>query len=163
MSFLRVFYDEDVLKKIKFLKKIRLFEGIREKHLIHVLESLVERTYLKSETIFTQGDIGRALYIVFSGRVHLSIFHPQTKTHKMLAEVHPGEIFGEMALIEEMPRIATATAAEDTKVFMLFKPKLENLLISRPTIGVILALQLAKIMSSRLREQIEEKPLSLKI
>ena len=81
----------------------------------------------------------------------------------MLAEVHPGEIFGEMALIEEMPRIATATAAEDTKVFMLFKPKLENLLISRPTIGVILALQLAKIMSSRLREQIEEKPLSLKI
>lgn len=157
MSFLKFFYDEETLKKIQFLKRIRLFENIKEKDLIHVLENLVERLYLKGETIFTRGDIGRALYIIFSGKVNLTVYDRQQEKNAVLAEVHPGEIFGEMALLEEMPRVASAVAAEDTKVFILFKPKLENILISRPAIGVHLALELAKILSSRLRNRTEDK------
>jgi len=75
MKFLNLFhrlYDEEILAKLSFLKSIRLFEGIRKRQLIHVLESLQERTYLKGETIFTQGDIGRALFIVFSGKIALA-------------------------------------------------------------------------------------------
>ena len=70
--------------------------------------------------------------------------------------MHPGEFFGEMALLEEMPRTATAHALEDTKVFMLFKIKLESLLFARPKIGVVIAAQLAKIMSARLRDMLEK-------
>ena len=50
---------EEILRKLDFLRSIRLFEGIRKRAMIHVLESLQERTYLKGETIFAQGDIGR--------------------------------------------------------------------------------------------------------
>ena len=121
-----------------------------------MLESLQERTYLKGETIFTQGDIGRALFIVFSGKIALSRLEPATHKSEVIAEVHPGEFFGEMALLEEMPRTATAYALEDTKVFMLFKIKLESLLFSRPKIGVVIAAQLAKIMSARLRDMLEK-------
>ncbi|MCG2726940.1 MAG: cyclic nucleotide-binding domain-containing protein [Elusimicrobia bacterium] len=155
MRLFNTFYDEEVLKKINFLKNIRLFYGIGEKDLIYILESLTERTYLKGETIFTQGDIGRALFIIASGKVALTVFDEETKKTKQIAEVHPGELFGEMALLEEMPRTATVTASEDTKVLMMFSSKLENLFLSKPKIGIVIATQLAKVMSSRLRAQIE--------
>lgn len=154
-SFLHRLYDEEILCKLDFLKGISLFEGIKKRQLIHVLESLQERTYLKGETIFTQGDIGRALFIVFSGKIALSRLDKVTQKSEVIAEVTPGEFFGEMALLEEMPRTATAHALEDTKVFMLFKIKLESLLFARPYIGVNIASQLAKIMSARLRAMIE--------
>jgi CRP-like cAMP-binding protein len=156
-SFFNRLYDEEILAKLGFLKSIRLFEGIKKRQLIHVLESLQERTYLKGETIFTQGDIGRALFIVFSGKIALARVDPATQKSEVIAEVHPGEFFGEMALLEEMPRTATAYAMEDTKVFMLFKIKMESLLFSRPAIGVTIASHLAKILSARLRS-ILEKP-----
>ncbi len=159
MKFLNVFnrlYDEEILAKLGFLKSIRLFEGIKKRQLIHVLESLQERTYLKGETIFTQGDIGRALFIVFSGKIALARLDKTTQKTETIAEVHPGEFFGEMALLEEMPRTATACALEDTKVFMLFKIKLDSLLFARPVIGVTIAAQLAKILSARLRAILEQ-------
>ncbi|HAT71828.1 MAG TPA: hypothetical protein DCS63_03335 [Elusimicrobia bacterium] len=159
MKFLDLFnrlYDEEIIRKLDFLKGIRLFGGIRKRQLIHVLECLQERTYLKGETIFTQGDIGRALFIVFAGKIALARTDQATQKSEIIAEVHPGEFFGEMALLEEMPRTATAYALEDTKVFMLFKIKMESLLFARPAIGVTLAAQLAKIMSARLRAMIEK-------
>ncbi|MDT8285936.1 MAG: cyclic nucleotide-binding domain-containing protein [Elusimicrobiales bacterium] len=151
MRILSNIYDEGTLRKIEFLRRIRLFEGISKKSLIHVLENLQERTYLKGETIFAEGDIGRALFIVFSGKVTLTKLNPETGKAEPLAEVNPGEFFGEMALLEEMPRSAGAAAAEETQVFMLFKTKLESLLFSYPRIGVVIASQLAKILSARLR------------
>ncbi|OGR52978.1 MAG: hypothetical protein A2049_04435 [Elusimicrobia bacterium GWA2_62_23] len=155
-SLLHRLYDEEILCKLTFLKGISLFDGIKKRHLIHVLESLQERTYLKGETIFTQGDIGRALFIVFSGKIALARVDQATQKSEVIAEVNQGEFFGEMALLEEMPRTATAYALEDTKVFMLFKIKLESLLFARPTIGVNIAAQLAKILSARLRAMIEK-------
>jgi len=149
-------YDREILAKIDFLRTIRLFEGIRKRDVIHILESLQERTYLKGETIFAQGDIGRALFIVFSGRIALTRLDRATDKSEVIAEVRPGEFFGEMALLEEMPRTATAYAQEETRVFMLFKTKLESLLFTRPRIGVVVATQLAKIMSARLRAYIEK-------
>jgi len=156
INILSSLYDKETLKKIDFLKNIRLFEGIKKRDLIHILENLQERTYLKGETIFTQGDIGRALFIVFSGKIALSRLERGTEKSEIIAEVQPGEFFGEMALLEEMPRTATVYALEETKVFMLFKIKLETLLFARPKIGVVIATQLAKIMSARLRAVIEK-------
>lgn len=155
-NILNSLYDEEILKKINFLKSIRLFEGIKNRSLIHILENLQERTYLKGETIFTQGDIGRALFIVFSGKIALARLEPDKQKSELIAEVHPGEFFGEMALLEEMPRTATACALEDTRVFMLFKIKLETLLFARPAIGVVIATQLAKILSARLRAYMDK-------
>jgi len=156
INFLSRLYDKEILEKIDFLKGIRLFEGIKKRDLIHILENLQERTYLKGETIFAQGDIGRALFVVFSGKIALTRMEHGAEKSELIAEVQPGEFFGEMALLEEMPRTATAYALEDTKVFMLFKTKLESLLFSRPRIGVVISTQLAKIMSVRLRAFIEK-------
>ena len=108
INVLNSFYDKEILGKIDFLRTIRLFEGIRKRDIIHILENLQERTYLKGETIFTQGDIGRALFIVSSGKIALTRLDRETGKSEVIAEVRPGEFFGEMALLEEMPRTATA-------------------------------------------------------
>ena len=155
-NFFNTLYDEDILLKLAFLRRIHLFEGINKRSLIHVLESLQERTYLKGETIFAQGDIGRALFLVFSGKISLARLDSATQKSETIAEVHPGEFFGEMALLEEMPRTATACALEETRVFILLKIKLESLLFGRPKIGVVIASQLARIMSARLRAVIDK-------
>lgn len=157
INILNGLYDKETLSKIDFLKNIRLFDGIKKRELIHILENLQERTYLKGETVFTQGDIGRALFIVFSGKIALSRLDRESGKSEIIAEVRPGEFFGEMALLEEMPRTATVYALEETRVFMLFKIKLETLLFARPRIGVVIATQLARIMSARLRA-VMEKP-----
>ncbi|MEW5951774.1 MAG: cyclic nucleotide-binding domain-containing protein [Elusimicrobiota bacterium] len=144
-------YDEEVLKRIDFLKNLKIFEGIKKKHLIYILENLQERKYLKGETIFAENDIGRALFIVFSGKVSLYRKDKFEDKNELISEVHPGEFFGEMALLEEMPRTATAMASEETVVFMLFKTKLEHLLFSKPQIGVYLIYHLSRVLSARLR------------
>ena len=90
MKLFSAFYDKEVLNKINFLKNISLFRDIGQKDLIYILESLTERVYLKGETIFTEGDIGRALFIIASGKVALTVFDKETKKTKQIAEVHPG-------------------------------------------------------------------------
>lgn len=156
MKLFKPLYDSETLKKIDFLKSIKLFQGIKKRDLIYILENLQERVYLKGETIFAQGDIGRALFIVYSGKVSLLRFNKETEKNEPLSDVHPGEFFGEMALLEEMPRTATACAVEDITVFMLFKTKLESVLFSKPRIGINVSTQLAKILSARLRALMEK-------
>ncbi|GAB4033324.1 MAG: hypothetical protein Fur0012_12840 [Elusimicrobiota bacterium] len=149
--FFNKIYDEEVLRRLEFLRNLKIFEGIKKKHLIYILENLQERKYVKGETIFAENDIGRALFIVFSGQVGLYRKDKIEEKNVLISQVHPGEFFGEMALLEEMPRTATAVASEETVVFMLFKTKLESLLFSKPQIGVYLMYHLSTILSARLR------------
>lgn len=149
-------YDEKVIERIEFLKNLKIFEGIKKKHLIHILENLQERRYIKGETIFAENDIGRAFFIVFSGKVFLYRKDKFEDKNTLISEVRPGEFFGEMALLEEMPRTATAIAAEETVVFMLFKTKLEHLLFSKPQIGIHIIYHLSRVLSARLRSYMIE-------
>ena len=56
-----------------------------------------------------------------------------------------------MALLEQLPRTATATAAEKSQVFLLYRSKLESILHYRPRIGVQIMTHLAQLLSARLR------------
>jgi len=143
--------DRATLAKINFLKKTKLFWGIPRFQLIHVLESLHERKYLKNEVLFSQGDIGRALFIVQTGSVKLLRSDPETGESRIVAKAGPGEFFGETALLEEAERGASAVADEDCRVFMLFKIKFDSLVFVRPQTGAVIAVQLAKLLSARLR------------
>ena len=154
LSFFKNIIDEDVKKKTDFLRETKIFDKIPGRKLVHVLGALRERVYVKDEVIFSEGEIGRALFIVQSGRIDLYKNMPDGG-RKKIASVNPGEFFGEMALLEERPRTTTAIVGEDTHVFLLFKIKLDILLYSKPDIGVIISTRLAKIISARLRGMID--------
>lgn len=93
-------------------------------------DTIIERkVYAEGETIFKQGSNGRTAFIVQKGAV--DIFHTVADgTEKHLANIGVGAIFGEMALINDKPRMATARAAESTTVIVvteqMFKHKLDR-------------------------------------
>jgi len=68
--------------------------------------------YRKSEVIFEEGSIGSEMYLIHSGRVLLSGRQDETQQVPLVV-LNPGDFFGEMALVDDSPRSATASAVED--------------------------------------------------
>jgi CRP/FNR family transcriptional regulator, cyclic AMP receptor protein len=101
-------------------------------------------TYKPKQILFTEYEPGMDFYIIHSGRVRVTkIFGEKEKTLDVFGA---GDIFGEMAILEEAPRSATAIAEEETKVLRFNKENFEQLLQSNPE----MALKLLKILSKRI-------------
>lgn len=124
----------------------RRFAGVLSAEL-HELESEGHvRSFRAGEIIFSAGDAGDGFYVVESGQVRISVRVGQNEQHP-LAMIGPGDFFGEMAVFDDEPRSATATAETDTKTFFLGRTKLLQLLTQRPQ----LALKFAREFSIRMR------------
>lgn len=121
-----------------------------ERELGYVLQALHSRVYHEGEVLFVEGDIGRALFIIESGRVELTKTDPDGKPQRIVV-LGPGDFFGEMALLEQLPRSATATAQEKSHIHLLYRSRIEALLHHHPRIGVSIMRHLAQLLSARLR------------
>jgi CRP-like cAMP-binding protein len=148
--FKRIFGDPESARKRTFLKSLDLFKGLRFMELGHLIENMHCRTYHEGEVLFVEGDIGRALFILESGKVELTKAGLDGKPQRLYV-IQPGDFFGEMALLEQLPRTATATALETSQVFLFYRSKLESLLSYHPRIGVQIMTHLAQLLSARLR------------
>ncbi|MDI1319089.1 MAG: cyclic nucleotide-binding domain-containing protein [bacterium] len=96
--------------------------------------------------IFRVGDPGSLMFAVLDGTVEISIHGKTVET------VGPGGVFGEMALIEELPRIATALVKTDAKIVPIDRKRFMFLVQQNP----FFALQLMTIMAGRLRSMDEK-------
>jgi CRP/FNR family cyclic AMP-dependent transcriptional regulator len=142
--------DPAFSKKKQFLHSLDLFADLKGVELGTLAQALHARTYRPGEVIFVQGDIGRALFILESGKVELTRQGPDG-VPVVLYTLKPGEFFGEMALLESLPRSATATAVDATRLHLLYRTKLDVLLHANPRIGVAIMSHLARLLSARLR------------
>lgn len=147
----RLFRDPAFRARAAFLRRVALFQELGSRDLGHLIQSLLEKTYAEGELLFDEGDIGRALFIVERGSVEL-FKRGADGTPQILASAGPGDFFGEMALLEEMPRSAGAVARTDTTVYLLYRTRLFGLIQSRPRVGVMILNQLARLLSARLRD-----------
>jgi signal transduction histidine kinase len=107
----------------------------------------LERNYSAGQQIFKEGDSGDGIYVVKDGSVEISLPLSQN-VRRVFAKLGPGEIFGEMAVVELKPRSATATAATNTQVYFIPRNELLGMLEDSPT----LSLELLREISQRLRE-----------
>jgi len=107
---------------------------------------MYRREYRSGDVIFRQGEPGVGMYVVQHGTVSI-IFEP---SGEVLAELRDGDFFGEIALLNETPRSATAQARTDCTLWGLFQPELLDLLGRDPRLGVKLLLPLAQIAGQRL-------------
>lgn len=128
------------------LKGVPIFEALNANELAHVERLLHRRTYAAGEVIFREGDPGVGMYVIGEGRVGIDA----ETAGKRLTELHDGEFFGEIALLNETPRSATARALAPTVLFGLFQPDLLDLVRRRPRLGVTLLLALARAAGQRL-------------
>ncbi len=149
-SLKRWFADPSVSRKKQFLRSLELFQGLKNGEMGSLLHALHARTYRPGEVVFAEGDIGRALFILESGKVELTRLGAEGRP-VVLYTLKSGEFFGEMALLESLPRSATATAVESTRLHLLYRTKLDALLHSEPRIGVAVMSHLARLLSARLR------------
>src|SRR5438132_12617372 len=113
--------------------------------MVSSVEHLVRR-HPSGTVLFREGDRGQTMYVIRSGRVN--IWKRIGDTEITLAVLGPGEFFGEMALLEGLPRSAGATVLEDATLVEVDQQSFETLLRKNSEV----ALRLLRRLSSRLRE-----------
>ena len=154
----KLFFDANFQRKKSFLRSLSLFKDLRDRELALLAQALHVRTYHPGEVVFMEGDIGRALFILETGKVELTRVGHEGKQEPVYT-VQPEEFFGEMALLEQLPRTATATAAERSHLYLLYRPKLDSLMSRQPRIGAFIMGHLATLLSARLR-RVSARPLT---
>ncbi len=130
----------------ELLRKVPLFSDLTRKELAAVERILYRREYAPGEIIFRQGEPGVGMYIIEAGRVVI-LYEP---TGRVLSELCDGDFFGEIALLNETPRSATARAETACTLWGFFQPELLGLLARNPKLGVKVLLPLARIAGRRL-------------
>lgn len=138
------------------MRSVSLFKGLTLRELTIVDGLVHQRSYLASEIIFDEGEEGQAIYIVLEGSVELT--RPALGDEGRIAEVAPGAFFGDMALLDNMPRMAQARATTDCVLAVYFREDFLVLMDTHARIASKIALQLARQMAQRLRGQIEHDP-----
>jgi CRP/FNR family cyclic AMP-dependent transcriptional regulator len=106
-----------MIAPINVLKRIPLFASLPEADQLHLVNLLRRENLRKGETLFRQGEVGTALYLILQGRIKISLSR-QTEA-VTLAILGQGEFLGEMALLDGLPRSADAIAMEDSYLYAL--------------------------------------------
>ncbi len=104
------------------------------------------RKFPKNQVIFDIGDAGDCLFILRTGHVHVYVENT-TGEKIVLGEFEPGEVFGEISLLDGGPRTATAIAMEDSECFVLTRDDLQELITRHPHA----AIDLLTMVGRRLR------------
>lgn len=110
----------------------------------------LSRTYEDGEHITREGEVSNEMYVVQEGVVRIVRHAPEGPV--ALGEVHQGDFFGEMSLLESLPRVADAIAVGPVRVLVIDRGTLLLRLRRDPT----LALEMMQRLSSRLRERSEQ-------
>jgi CRP-like cAMP-binding protein len=146
----RFFKDSGYWENLAFFRSVSLFHGLRTRDLGRVMQALPKRSYQAGEVLFAEGQPGKAVYIIQSGKVRLT--RAVAKGERTIAELGAGHIFGEMALLENQPRAAGAQMVEDGDIYLLYTATLESLVRTYPSIGAALMKNLAVMLSSLVRK-----------
>ena len=134
----------DLFQRIVFLKNTSIFREVNTDDLRFVADMLEEEPCFSGDTIFEKNDQGDCMYIVISGEVGITL---DAARSDYVATMKQGDCFGEMNLIDDLPRSATAVVLDDGLLLKLGKQKLRGLILSYPELG----LGMLKALSMRLR------------
>jgi len=133
------------------LLSIPPFENFSKSALKNFIQLIHHRSYAANEIIFAQGDPGIAIYIIQEGLIKIAKDDNQGNQY-LLAEFTRGDFFGELALLDNDVRSASAIAVKDSKIAVIFKPDLDYFIRKNPTKGIEIISGIAKIISVRLRK-----------
>jgi len=141
--------DKDII--IDILKNLRLFRDLNYNAIKELTFLFSERVFQSGETIFEENDAGNSLLVIISGEVRITQ-RANVSGEETLTVLKKGDFFGEMALLEDLPRSATAIANSDTLILEIGSEKFLHFLHKDPVSGVKILIPLARILSARLRE-----------
>jgi len=134
----------------EILAQIDLFNSVPQTHLRRVVELGVEEQYKAGATVFGEGSPGDKFYLIVEGAVRISRM-VAGMGEEALAVLHAGAYFGEMSLIDDAPRSATAVCHERCRLFVVHRKDLEDLLFVDRDLAYELLWNWVRTLSRRLR------------
>ncbi len=131
------------------LKKVLLFKYLSPAELGSLASKLDLRKFPKDTVIVKESSPGDEMFLITSGEVEISINRNDSKL--VLAQLGESSFFGEMALITDKPRTATAVAMLDSEVYVLSKEEFQRLLVKEPQLSARMLLAIAEILCDRIQ------------
>ena len=103
-------------ERTDILARTDFFADASTSMLARVAAAGAERQLVRGDVLFNEGDPPDALYLVLRGRIAIAIANPLDRRESVVALMEPGDLFGELGLLDEGPRSAMARALEPTTV-----------------------------------------------
>lgn len=129
----------------EFLRPLLL--GLMEEDLDTLAQAAIVRHFSPGATICPEGELGEEMYFVVAGHAEI-VKRMDEESERHLHEVGPGEYFGEIAILQEGPRVATVRATEPTTLLEIGQDPFLTVLGRSPALGVRILIR----MTTRLRD-----------
>src|SRR6188768_2266799 len=137
--------------RVEQLGKVELFSGLKPAALDLIAKVTVEESHATGTKIFQQGDAGDKLYLILEGKVRISREVPGMG-EEALAVLGPGQIFGELALLDESSRSADARVHDRCRVLAIPKDGFDDLLFMHKDLAYEVLWSIVRLLVTRLRE-----------
>lgn len=135
------------MKMIRFLEGVPLFQSLTMQQLQSISEDIQPRQFGQGDIIFREGDPGQVLYLVRSGQVRIYVNGLDGTETSVILFGRPGDMFGELAVIDGLPRSATAIALHETVLYTISRESFRQHMQRFPQ----LALNFMKVLTHRVR------------
>lgn len=138
--------QEDDTKRAEILESIFLFENMPYHARLQVGRIVQEHFFAPGEILVTQGSMDRSMFFVVDGEVGVQ------RDGTVLARLGPGEHFGELALVDNLPRSASVIGRTFGSAISISSEQLEEFVKREPELGSELLWKLLRVMGTRLRQ-----------
>jgi CRP/FNR family transcriptional regulator, cyclic AMP receptor protein len=129
------------------LARVWIFQGLSEEELAHLSGLAERRVYKPRETIVEKGAPANEFFVLLRGRAKVGT-PGADGSHAAVNVMGPGEVFGEIAILDGQPRSATVTTLEECEMAVVDKAAFNNLLSASPSMAV----KLLNVLARRVRE-----------
>ena len=130
-------------KETTYFKQVSFFADLPEEEINALSSATKRRTFRAGEVIFHRDDPGQVLYMMKEGKVKICIISPDGQ-EVSLTVFGKGEVFGEFALLDGLPRSADAVALEKVECYTLQRSDFQNAILKNPKIAILVLEALSK-------------------
>lgn len=140
-------------KELAFFKEVKLFEDLTPWEIKKVMKLMHVRTFKDGEYIFHKGQPGAAFYVIRSG--HIKVVQPGDEM-LVIAELAAGDLIGELSILDDTPRSASALTEGRAELRAIFKHDFDKLVYNEPVIAAKIYRRVAIIVGIRLKATNEQ-------
>ncbi|HZI48786.1 MAG TPA: DUF1003 domain-containing protein [Pyrinomonadaceae bacterium] len=127
--------DSNLSDEAQSLARVPLFQHLEPHELEHLAEDVEQVNYKAGEVIFHEYDTGDALYVVEEGTVRIWVTDEDVQ-QVTLAELNPGQFFGELAVLDRGQRSSSASSVTDTHLHRLSSDNFQKFLMAHPDCAI---------------------------
>ena len=141
--------DVEHARRVTILARTPVFAGLSRRLLSRLAVQLFEKAYAPGEAVFSEGDPGKGLFIVLDGEIE--VVRDTGQGPQRIVTFGPGTAFGELALIDDLPRSASALATVPSRLLILYRSHFEDLVAGDRAIALMVSRNLLRLLAGYVR------------